>query len=140
MASKRRALTEQELLYLERFRAIWTEKKQALKLTQEMAGHACGWNGQSAFSQYLGGIVPLNIEAVLRLAKVLEVHPAEIMPEIIELLPEGRVDATAATKEEKESLALAKMINKLPTERRVALQSVVHAFSNPGHKPAKTKK
>ena len=140
MESKRRALTEQELLYLERFRAIWNEKKQALNLTQEMVGHACGWNGQSAFSQYMGGIVPLNIEAVLRLAKVLQVHPADIMPDISELLPEGRGDATAVTKEEKDALELANMILELTTERRVALQSVVQAFSNPTEKPVKSKK
>ena len=130
MTRKRRELTELEIMYLERFRKIWNEKKQQLQLTQEKAGHACGWNGQSAFSQYLGGLVPLNIEAVLRLAKVLQVHPAEIMPDINELLPEGREDATAATEQEREDLALARLILELPDTQRVALQNEASAFSS----------
>ena len=42
MATKRRPLNEIELANLERFKSIWLEKKQILKLTQEIAGHACG--------------------------------------------------------------------------------------------------
>ncbi|MDD5269348.1 MAG: hypothetical protein PHO08_19905 [Methylococcales bacterium] len=79
---------------------------------------------QSAFSQYLGGNVPLNIEAVLRLSKVLQIHPAEIMPDITELLPDGYGDATAATEQERDALALARLILELPNEQRVALQNV----------------
>ena len=78
----------------------------------------------------MGGLVPLNIEAVLRLAKVLQVHPAEIMPDINELLPEGRGDATAATEQEREALALARLILELPDTQRVALQNVASALSS----------
>jgi len=77
----------------------------------------------------LGGLVPLNIEAVLRLAKVLQVHPADIMPDINELLPEGRGDTTAATEQEKEALALARLILELPDKQRLVLQNVASAFS-----------
>ncbi len=128
MKQKRRALTSIELENLERFKNIWQEKKQALGITQEQAGLACGWNGQSAFSQYLGGIVPLNVEAVLRLAKVLKVHPAEIMPDIVDLLPEGYGVTTAVSPEDNEVKALIQIIMDLPPERRVVLRTVAETI------------
>ncbi len=137
MATKRRPLNEIELANLERFKSIWLEKKQILKLTQEIAGHACGWNGQSAFSQYLCGIVPLNVEAVLRLAKVLAVHPAEIMPDINDLLPEGCGDTTAVSRREREARALANLILDLSKEQRVVLETVAETFVNSAHKQSK---
>ncbi len=130
MIKKRRELTEREVMHLEHLRKVWAEKKGPLQLTQEKAGLACGWNGQSAFSQYLGGLVPLNIEAVLRLAKVLQVHPAKIMPEIRELLPEEHGDATAATHQDMEALALARLILNLPDKQRAALRNVAKAFTD----------
>ena len=128
MKQKRRALTSIELENLERFKKIWQERKSVLGLTQELAGLACGWNGQSAFSQYLGGIVPLNVEAVLRLAKVLKVHPAEIMPDIVELLPEGYGAATAVSPQDQDALALVQLIMDLPPERRVVLRTVAETI------------
>ena len=130
MAQQRRGLTAIEKDYLKRFKAIWAEKKQALNLTQEAVGLACGWSGQTAFSQYYRGVVPLNIEAVLRLSKILQVHPSEIMPEINDLLPEGRGGATATSDYQPKDLALAKMINNLPEAQRVALLNVATAFGN----------
>lgn len=47
----------------------------------------CEWSNQSAFGAYLLGRVPLNTDAVLRLAKVFKIHPTEIMPELADLLP-----------------------------------------------------
>lgn len=128
MKQKRRALTSIELENLDRFKNIWQEKKQALGLTQEQAGLACGWNGQSAFSQFFGGIVPLNVEAVLRLAKVLKIHPAEIMPDIVDLLPEGYGDTTAVTPQDQDALALVQLIMELPPERRVVLRQVAETI------------
>ena len=128
MKQKRRALTSIELENLERFKNIWQEKKQALGITQEQAGLACGWNGQSAFSQYLGGIVPLNVEAVLRLAQVLKVLPAEIMPDIVDLLPEGYGVTTAVSPEDNEVKALIQIIMDLPPERRVVLRTVAETI------------
>ena len=52
------------------------------------------------------------------------------MPEINELLPDGREDATAATEQEREDLALARLILELPDTQRVALQNVASAFSS----------
>lgn len=52
------------------------------------------------------------------------------MPDINELLPEGRGDATAATEQEREALALARLILELPDTQRVALQNVASALSS----------
>jgi phage repressor protein C with HTH and peptisase S24 domain len=89
---KKRELDEMETLAVERLNKIWNEKKRALDLTQERVSLMCGWSGQSAFSQYLHARVPLNFEAVLRLSKVLRVHPTKIMPEIAPLLPKAEAE------------------------------------------------
>jgi transcriptional regulator with XRE-family HTH domain len=138
--AKRRELTQSEKDAVERLKKIWSIKKAELKLTQEAAGLACGWSGQVAFAQYLNGNVPLNVEAVLRLSKVLRIHPTEIMPEIQELLPEVRGEATAVTDVEQEAIALARLILELPPEQRVAIRGVAQAFVDPGSKPEKEKR
>ena len=130
MTTKRRPLTPTESAAQERFKRIWDHKKRALKLTQEIAALACGWSGQTAFTQFLCGNTPLNTEAVLKLAKVLQVHPTEIMPEIADLLPEGRGGAVAGSDLKPETMALALLISELPEEQRTALQKVAYAFSN----------
>lgn len=38
--------------------------------------------GQSAFSQYLQGRIPLNVAVLVRLARLFNVHPAEISPRL----------------------------------------------------------
>lgn len=84
----RRELTPSEQSAAENLRRVWARKKSALALTQEKAAHAAGWASQGAFSQYLLGRIPLNVDAVLRLAAVLQVHPTEIDPSVEDLLPE----------------------------------------------------
>jgi transcriptional regulator with XRE-family HTH domain len=130
MTVKKRPLNPIELAAQDRFKSIWEQKKRELRLTQEAVALACGWSGQTAFTQFLCGNTPLNTEAVLKLSKALQIHPTEIMPEIADLLPEGRGRATASSDLPPEDLALAKLINELPEEQRVALQSVASAFSN----------
>lgn len=87
MAIPRRPLDSTEQKNLDRLKAIWILKKHELGLTQDAVAIACGWSGQTAFSQYLNANTPLNIEAVLKLSKVLKVHPTEIMPDLADLLP-----------------------------------------------------
>lgn len=137
MQRKRRELTPSELENLARFKFIWESKKKALNLTQDVAGLACGWNGQSAFSQYLGGIVPLNVESVLRISKVLQVHPAEIMPNINELLPDGYGVAAAVSHQDADALALAKLIIDLPSDQRAALRKIAQTLNDKISEPAK---
>ena len=100
---QRRHFTEAHLNAAARLKKLWEVKRMELGLTQEDISHLCGWHGQSAFGQYLHARVPLNIEAVLRLARVLRVHPVEIMPEIAELLPDCRQPDDSPTPSEKTS-------------------------------------
>lgn len=85
--TKRRDLTEKEIKAATRLQQIWNVKKKELGLTQEKVAQMCEWSNQSAFGAYLLGRVPLNTDAVLRLAKVFKIHPTEIMPELADLLP-----------------------------------------------------
>ena len=88
MKKNRRLLTTEESSDARRLQAIWLKKKNALQLTQEQVAAECGWT-QGAFGHYLHGRVPLNIEAVLRLAIALQVDPTEITarwPDLFESL------------------------------------------------------
>jgi transcriptional regulator with XRE-family HTH domain len=50
-------------------------------LNQSEVGAKCGWNSpQSTVSQYLNGKVALNLDALVKLAEVLEIEPWEISP------------------------------------------------------------
>lgn len=65
---------------------IWQRVRRTLNLTQESAAAACGWT-QGNFGHYLHGRIGMSPEAVLKIARVLEVDPVEIDPEIRDLLP-----------------------------------------------------
>jgi hypothetical protein len=63
--------------------------------------------------------VPLNTEAVLRLAKILKVHPIEIMPEIADLLPLANPETDVApVVYPKEDLELLKMMNRVTEKQK----------------------
>ena len=48
-------------------------------LTQAYVGEQCGWSSpQSTVSQYLNGKVALNLDALVKLARVLEFEPAQV--------------------------------------------------------------
>jgi phage repressor protein C with HTH and peptisase S24 domain len=79
----RRPLTPEEVAESARLKAIYEQRKSAAKaagrsLTQADVAEACGWSGQSAFSQYATGKVPLNVEALLKLAKALNFDAREV--------------------------------------------------------------
>lgn len=93
MQRKRRALTPEEADDAERLRAVWFRKNRELGLTQEVAAAECGWT-QGAFGHYLRGRVPLNLEAVLKIARVLQISPAEISPRLTNLLYEPQAFPT----------------------------------------------
>lgn len=140
--SKNRELSESETEATKRLKKIWNEKKKDLKLSQEKLALECGWSGQSAFSQYYHGRVPLNTEAVLKLAKVLKVHPTEIMPEIAEFLPTNPITAKIDKVQETpygltpEAIEFAKAWQELPPEQRSALKAFVYATQKPNKKIA----
>lgn len=87
----RRPLTPEEFAESVRLKAIYEEKKAASKasgksLTQADVAEACGWSGQSAFSQFATGKVPLNLEALLRLAKVLDFSPEQVSTRLLSMV------------------------------------------------------
>ncbi|KJZ42033.1 hypothetical protein VC34_17590 [Pseudomonas fluorescens] len=88
---KRRPLTPEEFAESVRLKAIYEERKAAAKasgasLTQADVAEACGWSGQSAFSQYATGKVPLNLEALLRLAKALDFSPEQVSTRLLSMV------------------------------------------------------
>ncbi|PWE39669.1 XRE family transcriptional regulator [Pseudomonas prosekii] len=84
----RRPLTSEEVAESARLKAIYEQRKSAAKaagrsLTQADVAEACGWSGQSAFSQYATGKVPLNVEALLKLAKALNFDASEVSSRLL---------------------------------------------------------
>lgn len=84
----RRPLSNEEEAESKKLKAIYNDRKASAraagkKLTQAEVGEACGWeSGQSAFNQYANGKVPLNIDALLKLADVLDFEPEEVSPRL----------------------------------------------------------
>ncbi len=128
MAIKRNISDEQKEA-AKRLKRIWDEKRETLGITQEKAAELSGWANASAVSQYLNGTVALNVEAVLRFAKLLKVHPTEIMPELEELLPKAAAQAATEDKAE-EALKLALSILELPGSQRAALLKISNALGS----------
>jgi phage repressor protein C with HTH and peptisase S24 domain len=84
----RRPLTSEEVAESARLKAIYEQRKSAAKaagrsLTQADVAEACGWSGQSAFSQYATGKVPLNVEALLKLARALDFDASEVSSRLL---------------------------------------------------------
>ncbi|HVT36316.1 MAG TPA: S24 family peptidase [Nevskiaceae bacterium] len=78
---KRKPLTQDELDAAENLRQLFTEAKAADKtLTQERLAFQFGWKTQSAVSQYLRGVIPLNSDAALKFADFFRVAPSQIHP------------------------------------------------------------
>lgn len=121
----RRALTSEEVEYAKRLKVIWNRKKKQLNLTQEKLGLLCGWSGQSAVNQFLNGYTPLNTDAVLRLSKVLDVDPSEIMPEIKQWLPYNKSHDIPL-----EHQKIFEMLNRLTSEQRKNQIELIESICN----------
>lgn len=96
-----------------RLQAIWDRKKKSLALTQEKVAKLCEWQAQSSFNVYLTGRTPLHPEAIARLAKILQVHPFDIMPELAEMFPPraGTADGVQLSDEENQFLMLFRQLS-----------------------------
>ncbi|KDN98934.1 LexA family transcriptional regulator [Pseudomonas donghuensis] len=101
----RRPLTPEEVAESARLKAIYEQRKAAAKaagrsLTQADVAEACGWSGQSAFSQYATGKVPLNVEALLKLAKALDFNASEVssrlMSTVASVQPRERIQPSVS--------------------------------------------
>lgn len=92
--TKRRPLTPEETAESLKLKAIYEARKNdakaaGRKLTQADVAEACGWSGQSAFSQFATGKIPLNIEALLALSRALGFQPEEVSPRLAEKIGRG---------------------------------------------------
>lgn len=74
-------LSPAEKALSKRLADIWNRKKKALSLSQGKAADIYGCT-QSNISQYLGGKIPLNTDAIYKFSNILQVSPAEIDPDI----------------------------------------------------------
>ena len=109
--AKNITLTSTQIMAAEQLRLIWNAKKKKLGLTQEKVAQLCQWNTQAAFNAYLQARVPLNTDAILRLSKVLQIHPTEIMPALADILPTNNIEIV--TPQEAFSHAEKMIINML---------------------------
>lgn len=90
--TKRRETTPEEKHEAARLRAIYEARKAAAKaaggsLSQALVAEMCGWSNQSAFGHYITGRLPLNLEALLAIAKALEFDPSEVSPRLTVNMP-----------------------------------------------------
>lgn len=86
---RRRELTPEETADAKRLAEVYRQvkaerKERGLHLTQESLAHECGWGGQSAVSQYTNGRIPINLDALVKLASALDVEPSRISPSLAE--------------------------------------------------------
>lgn len=82
---KRKSMSEQDLEAARRLKALWNSRKADLDLTQDKAAELLGFGTQGAVSHYLNGKTPLNIEAVIKFAGLLQVAPEFIRPDLIDM-------------------------------------------------------
>ncbi|KZZ72376.1 hypothetical protein A3765_28630 [Oleiphilus sp. HI0130] len=80
-AMERRALTPQEEANRIRLREIYTRKKKTLGLTQDKIADLGGWKSQGTVAQYFSGYIPLNTDAKIKMASILQVDVTEIDPD-----------------------------------------------------------
>lgn len=88
--NKRRQLSLEEIADAQRLKEIYNQRKLDLskegrRLTQDDLAHRCGWSGQSAVSQYINARVALNLEAVIKFARELDVRVSDISPRLAKI-------------------------------------------------------
>lgn len=96
---KRKSLSEQDIEAAHRLKEIWNSRKTELGLTQDRAAEILGFATQGAVSHYLNAKTPLNLEAVLKFANLLQVAPESIRPDFSDLLNIARLLTPSATQE-----------------------------------------
>ena len=74
-------LNKAELEISARLSRLWHAKKKELNLSQERAAELYGCS-QGNISQYLNGKIPLNTDAIYKFAKILQISPFEIQPDL----------------------------------------------------------
>lgn len=75
----RRALSAEEQEWSVSLNRLW-QCRNDKSITQEMASERLGYASQATISQYINGVIPLNTDAILGFASLLEVQPGQINP------------------------------------------------------------
>ena len=70
----------------ERLMRVWKKFQAKEEMNQDEAADSLGWLNQSAFSQYLNGVIALNLKAVIAFARFFGVAPKEISPTFADML------------------------------------------------------
>lgn len=84
---KRRELTAEEQGEAERLKAAWESYRAAHDgATQTWLAAEAGLGTQGAVSQYLRGVIPLNLQALLAICKVIEADARVISPRLMEVV------------------------------------------------------
>jgi hypothetical protein len=81
MATSTRIITAHDKAVAKRLKSIYLQKKDELGLTQIKMGKAMKLS-QSSVANYMGGTFSMNLEIILRFAKVLQVDPHDIDPKL----------------------------------------------------------
>jgi phage repressor protein C with HTH and peptisase S24 domain len=95
---KRRELTAEEVGEAERLKAAWEGyRAQHDGATQTWLAAESGLGTQGAVSQYLRGVIPLNLQALLAISRVVEADPRVISPRLMEVVHQATEKADTQT-------------------------------------------
>lgn len=134
MPARRRTMTAADRLAAERVRELWKEyKKKNPGVSQETAAETAGM-GQSAFSQFLVGRVPMRVSPIRKFAKLFGVTPASIRDDLADLPYERSRKTTSLNAEEPgqlsaEALQYAKLFSTLTPQTREFLREQLFIYS-----------
>lgn len=79
---KRRPLTDYEKQCAARLKSIWLAYKAVHCVNQIWLGEQLGGKSQALAGQYLGGKIPLNLNAIIRFSEILGCSPKDIDPSV----------------------------------------------------------
>lgn len=138
MVKRHRNITDADRRAAEKVRDLWLSyQKSNPGVSQERAAALAGM-GQSAFSQFLRGTVPMRVAPVLKFAKLFGVDPREIRADIGELAVQAARENPAALEAREpaaaygvsdEALEIAKAFDKLQPQSRVFIREQVFIYA-----------
>ncbi|WP_186104910.1 hypothetical protein [Burkholderia gladioli] len=104
---EKRPLTPDEIADAERLAAAWREYKRThTGASQEWLGTVTGIGGQAVISQYMRGIIPLNVKALLAICAQINVAPASISPTLARHIssPTSDIDLSGVSPEARNAI------------------------------------
>ena len=126
----RRELTAREKAVAARAKALWQAKKQMERVTQNDANKALGWT-TSVFGQYINGMMPIGMEALVKLAQYLNVSPYELDPGLAKEFvapPEDMVELEESLRllsEREINRLIRELSSRLPPQDLVSLVEIL---------------